>query len=154
MKRMTRTAVVLMCVAWLLSLFGCGEPTVRDKEGMERAVPWTEFSYEQRSDVYEGNFSFTVKKEHDGIYVYAYSIATSGEEAEGVRLSEEEAAVLETMDLVGLPDETPSPLDAMILDGTFTKLYVTEEGGEPREKAAGAALLEQIETVLLPYSVV
>ena len=33
MKRLTRTAVVLMCRAWLVSLFGCGGPTVRDKDG-------------------------------------------------------------------------------------------------------------------------
>ena len=62
LKKMKRWAVFGMCIAWLLTLLGCGKekPFMLDGPEMEYQSPWTAFTLSRSDSDPQYNFSFTV----------------------------------------------------------------------------------------------
>lgn len=151
-KKRFRWAVIGMCLAALLSLFGCHKV---DGPGMERDL-WQEFTISQTSDEYEGNFSYTVTNESDGYYVFYeyfdYENKVPGERK--IKLKNSTVNALLSMNLLSLPDEQPiesSSDEEMILDGTFAKLTITDESGNTYKKSVSDELVWDVRSLLSPY---
>ena len=126
MKKLFRWVVIGMCLAGLLSLFGCREPIIRDKTGMVRTINWKSFTISQISDDYSQHYSFTVDKESDGYY-----LVLEGEypdfEDQHILLPQETVDQLLAMDLGNFPDVVPDKNEEMLLDGTHQSLVVGED---------------------------
>ncbi len=114
---------------------------VPDRVGMIRQTEWDYFVLSQNSDVYEGNFSYTVRKNKENGEYYFYL----NDEEKGKKLKTQTVDELIGMDLSELPDEKTEKADdePMMLDGTTTTFLVFSEcfglqrkvlAGEKREK--------------------
>ena len=151
MKPYIRSAVVLMCFGWLLSLLGCGktaDPVIRDKTGMVRQIPWSEFTISQTSDVYEGNIGYTVKKEKDGYYLVLGGEYPDFEERR-ILLSQAAVDALLAMELGLFPDrKAPGDDEPLMLDGTTQSLTVVDENGERMPKDISKAEFDRIVEIL------
>ena len=139
----------------LLSLFGCfkKEMFILDGPGMAREVTWTEFTFSQQSDVYEQNYSLTVKRhaETDDFYLYVYTIATGGDEPNAIKLKDKTVSQLYNMNFLALSEEEPNPLEGEILDGSFSSFQVIDENGTEYKKALPYAMENELKQLLLPY---
>lgn len=60
MKKLFRLVVYIMCIAWLLSIVGCGKGHLLDGSGMERAE-WSEFTLSRCSESFESIYSYLIK---------------------------------------------------------------------------------------------
>ena len=159
MKRLcVRWVLIGMCLEALLSLFGCHKDNyILDGPGMERAL-WQEFTISQSSDVYEGNFAYTVTNEYDEYYlVYEYfDYKNNIPDERKIKLKDATVNELLSMDLLSLPDEQPSESlqdEEMVLDGTFAKLTVTDTSGNTYKKRVSNEMVQNIRSLLSPYVV-
>ena len=152
MKISLRMAVVVLC---LLSLFGCGKKDrhILDGPGMVREVTWQEFTLSQQSDVYEENYSLTVRWDqgNDAFYLYVYTIATAADDPEPIRLKSKTVNRILSMDFLGLPNEQPSDLELEILDGTFSDFQVIDQDGVTYKKVLSYEMEQELKQLLLPY---
>ena len=153
-KKWFRWAVIGMCLAALLSLFGC-DKYIADGPGMERQL-WQEFTISQTSDEYEGNFAYTVTSE-SGVYYLSYEYFDYENNVPGerkIQLKNATVNALLSMDLLSLPDvqATESLSDEeTILDGTFAKLTITDENGNTYKKRVSDKIVQEIRSLLSPY---
>lgn len=156
MKQFLRWVVWMMCIAWLLSLFGCGkkEPQMLDGPGMEYTPKWTEFTL-SRSDSYaQYNFSFTVTEGDTDPVVSGVCRDEDGNEYDetGIVISGDTLWTLRRMNLEQLPDEEPWPEDLELpLDMETVKMTITLSDGTVVKKNVSSNLSMEIYQILLPY---
>ena len=158
MKFRNRWAVILMCLAALLSLFGCTakKPHMADGPGMENTGYWVSFTV-SRSDSYaQHNFSITVEEAGDGCVVTGTlrdDDGTEYEETEGIPLP---AAVRMELDKlqphnltnVGIyPDDPNAP---MALDAPMVHIEVVCADGAQLEKLDDNDFSLEVYQLVLP----
>lgn len=148
-----RRLAVLTLLA-LFSLFGCGKKHILDGPGMERQV-WREFTISQISDVYEQNFSYTVKiDENSGegyLYTEVYNYEEGYPEETSIRLKQKTVSALMNMDMLSFPDEIPYESEESILDGTFLSFSVTDQNGTVFKKILSSEQETEILALIRPY---
>ena len=157
MKKRLQWMVMVMCIAALLSLFGCGKvkPQILDGPDMEYVSPWTEFTV-SRSDSYsQYNFWFTVTEAEPDALVTGQCQAEDGtcyESETGIPISAEALWTLRRMNLESLPEyiETPSDFPEM-LDGSIITLFVTLKDGTTTRRCISEDLSFEIYQLLLPF---
>ena len=159
MKRLCKTVVIAMCIFSFLSLFGCNKNKyIVDGPDMERKAEWISFTISQTSDVYEGNFAYTVTKdEQDGLYYLFYDYfdyENKVPEERKVRLKDKTVNALLEMKLLSLPDVEPKETsgEEIILDGTWAKLTITDDFGNTYEKSISDEMVGNIRSLLTPYA--
>lgn len=157
MKKLLRLAVLIMCITWLLALFGCGKekPHMLDGPGMEYTPEWTEFTL-SRSDSYaQHNFSFTVTEGDTEPMVSGVCRDEDGNEYDvetGIVLTGETLWTLRRLNLEQLPEEEPWPEDLELpLDAATITLTLTMADGNVVKKNASSNLSIEIYNLLLPY---
>lgn len=156
-KRCFRWAVIGMCMAFLLSLFGCNKDKyILDGSDMEREL-WQEFTISQTSDEYSKNFSYTVKYDEteDKGYLYmevphetkGYPILKS------IELDSDTVNELINLNILSFTDEPKesNELEAEILDGTFLRFSVTDSSGNVFKKVISNEAEQKILTLITPY---
>ena len=151
-----RWVVTVVCIAMLLSLFGCSKKHILDGPGMVNDQPWRAFTL-SRSDAYaQYNFWFTVEqgdfaflltgecRDEDG---NAYTIA------EGVELSAEDLRYLRDLWLGDLPDEVPGGEDdeLIVLDAPEVTLVLTFMDHKEQKKSLPLDTSIEIYQRFLPY---
>ena len=156
MKQFLRWVVWMMCIAWLLSLFGCGkkEPQMLDGPGMEYVPNWTEFTL-SRSDSYaQYNFSFTVTDTDSDPLVSGTCRDEDGNEYDvptGIVLTGDTIWTLRRMNLEQLPDAVGTKDDQTMLDGSNITCSLTQEDGTVTYKQVSTELSYDIYQLLLPH---
>lgn len=147
-----RLAVLTMLA--LISLFGCGKKHILDGPGMERQV-WREFTISQISDVYEQNFSYTVKiDENSGegyLYTEVYNYEKGYPEEISIRLEQKTVSALMNLDMLSFPNEIPYESEESILDGTFLSFSVTDQNGTVFKKILSSEQETEILALIIPY---
>lgn len=146
-----------MCIAWLLTLLGCGKekPFMLDGPQMEYQSPWTAFTISRIDSNTRYHFWFTVTDDGDQPLVTGECSDEEGNsymEETGIAISAEDLWQLRWMDLDQLPDEEPWPEDLeQPLDTESITLTLTLSDGTVVEKNASSDLSIEIYTLLLPY---
>ncbi len=155
MEKFFRLVVFMMCIAWLLSLFGCGKGHLVDGPGMERGV-WSEFTISQSSDVYEQNFSYTVRFDEKlfeaYLYIEVYDYKAGYPIEKKIKLKEKTISALFSLDMMSFPDEIPYEGEEEILDGTFLSFSVTDQNGNVSKKSIPREAAKEILTLITPYA--
>ena len=130
-----------MCIAWLLSLFGCGKkwPHLLDGPGMERQI-WSAFTIARCNEKFEPIYSYTVTYDADTDEAYL----CGEQEKDDIRLRQETVSELFNLDLMSLPDEGA-------VSGNFLGLTVFDSMGKARPKRISDAKEEEILALLAPY---
>ena len=153
-----RLAVIAVCISMLLSLFGCGKlkPFILDGPDMERTL-WSEFTISQTSDVYEENFSYTVK--YDKISGEAYFYTEVPHETKGypieksIQLKSKDLQALININIMSFANvQAVESDDELILDGTFLKFWVTDSNGEKFNKSVPYEDEKEILKIIKPYA--
>ena len=138
----------------LFSLFGCGKKHVLDGPGMERQV-WREFTISQISDVYEQNFSYTVKLDENSgegyLYTEVYNYEEGYPEEISIRMEQKTVSALMNMDMLSFPNEIPYESEESILDGTFLSFSVTDQNGTVFKKILSSEQETEILALIRPY---
>lgn len=147
-----RLAVLTILV--LFSLFGCGKKHILDGPGMERQV-WREFTISQSSDVYEQNFSYTVKLDENSdegyLYTEVYNYEEGYPEETSIRLEQKTVSALMNLDILSFPNEIPYESEESILDGTFLSFSVTDQNGTVFKKILSSEQETEILALIMPY---
>ena len=161
-------AVILMCIALLLSLFGCRrsepdhtpqEPTdseewenILDGPGMVAPMPWCTMELSRSDMYYPYNFNFTLTLDNGRYLATGYCADEDGnryETEEGIEIPLE---VIDIFDLGSLSDDRGSSFgDAFVMDAPIISLTLTYGDGTQKEKAIGESLSLEIYQALLPY---
>ena len=142
MKKYFRLVVMALCLAWLLSLFGCG--TMVDGPGMERAI-WSEFTLTRCSETYEPVYRYTVHYDEDLNEAELYIEIHDGRTVDKcVEVDQETLSELFNLNLLALPEADP-------VDGNFLGLSVTDRNGQTYSKQISSAREEEILALLAPY---
>ena len=149
-----RLAVLTLLALFSFSLFGCGKKHVLDGPGMERQV-WREFTIAQSSDVYEQNFSYTVKiDENSGegyLYTEVYNYEEGYPEEKSILLKQKTVNALMNLDILSFPNEIPYESEESILDGTFLSFSVTDQNGTVFKKILSSEQETEILALIMPY---
>lgn len=144
MKKFFRLVVFMMCIAWLLSLLGCGKGHLVDGPGMERGV-WSEFTLSRCSETFETVYRYTVHYDEDlneaELYIEVYEGRTVDKRA---KVDKETISKLYNLDLLFLPEAEP-------VDGNFLGLSVTDRNGQTYSKQISKAKEEAVLAILAPY---
>ena len=159
-----RLAVILMCVAFLLSLFGCSrepaEPTVPDhnvESGSDSSNPviptlWQTMELSRSDMYYPYNINFTLTLDSNRYLATGYCADEDGnryETEEGIEIPPE---VIDTFDLGSLSDDSGSSFgDSFVMDAPMISLTLITADGTRTEKAIGDNLSLEIYRALLPY---
>lgn len=138
MKQPLRWGVFVMCIAFLLSLFGCGKGQTLDGPGMERGV-WSEFTLMRYSEHFGTVYSYTVK--YDSALDEAQLSTADGN---SVPLEKSTINALFALNLLELPASE-------VQVGTFLDLSVTDQNGQLYNKQIGSAREAEILALLTPY---
>ena len=144
MKKHLRLVVFTMCIAALLSLFGCGKRFMVDGPGMEREL-WSEFTISRSSVTYEPVYSYKVIYDDvaDEAWIFAKFSDSKAVDINKI-LTKETVSELFNLNLMALPEAEP-------LEGTVLGLSVTDSKGNISSKKISAALEEEILALLTPY---
>lgn len=149
-----RLAVLTLLALFLASLFGCGKKHILDGPGMERQV-WREFTISQSSDVYEQNFSYTVKLDENSGEGYlcteVYDYEKGYPEETSIRLEQKTVNALLNLNMLSFPDEIPYESEESILDGTFLSFSVTDRNGNVFKKILSSEQETEILALIRPY---
>ncbi len=150
-KKISRLAVFIMCIAWLLSLFGCGKgkPQILDGPGMEYQSPWTAFTLTRTDSNTLYSFWFTVTDNGDQVLVTGECNDENGKtyiEETGVEISVEDLWQLRWMDFEQLPEDLERPTD-----NSSITLSITLSDGTIERKNISEDLSMEIYKLLLPY---
>ena len=144
-KRCLRWAVIGMCLAAFLSLFGCNkEKYILDGPGMEREL-WQEFTISRCSEVYEPIYSYTVK--YDDVSSRAYLYIGEYDEAKeqsSIQLKSQTINDLINLRILALPEEGS-------ITGNFLALSVVDSNGKRLHKSVSAAVEKEILSLIEPY---
>lgn len=150
-----RWVVTVVCIAMLLSLFGCGKKHILDGPGMVNDQPWKAFTL-SRSDAYaQYNFWFTVERGDFAFLLTGECRDEDGEEYtidEGVELSAEDLRYLRDLWLGELADATEKTEDEpLLLDAPTVKLFLTWLDGSEQEKILPSDTSIEMYQRFLPY---
>lgn len=144
MKKIFRLVVFIMCMAWLLSLFGCDKGYPVDGPGMEREV-WSEFTLSRCSEIFEPIYSYTVNYDetlHEAhLYIKVYESQTI---EKSIKLEARTVSELFNLNMMSLPD-------AEALTGTLAGLSVTDQNGQVVSKHLSSEKEKEILSILAPY---
>ena len=146
MKKLMRLVVLMMCIAWLASLFGCGKekPHMLDGPGMERVL-WSAFTISRCTVQFETVYNYTVKYDDSSDKAELYVKACEGETLEkSIQLDGQTVSALFNLDLMSLPNAEP-------LDGTVFGLSVTDFDGRVHSKDLSNAMEQEILVLIMPY---
>ena len=156
-KRCFRWVVIGMCMAFLLSLFGCNKDKyILDGSDMEREL-WQEFTISQTSDEYNQNFSYTVKYDETEDKGYLYMEVpheTKGYPVlKSIELDSDTVNELINLNILSFTDEPKESngSEAEILDGTFLRFSVTDSSGNVFKKVISNEAEQKILTLITPY---
>lgn len=156
-KRCFRWVVIGMCMAFLLSLFGCNKDKyILDGSDMEREL-WQEFTISQTSDEYNQNFSYTVKYDETEDKGYLYMEVpheTKGYPVlKSIELDSDTVNELINLNILSFTDEPKesNESEAEILDGTFLSFSVTDSSGNVFKKVISNEAEQKILTLITPY---
>ena len=158
MKFHKRWAVILMCLATLLSLFGCTikKPHMVDGPDMENTDYWVSFTVSRVDSYAQHNFSITVEETAEG-YVVTGTVrdddGTEYEETEGFILDEQTLIRLQQLRPHKLPDVVPYPdqPDAPVaLDAPLVHIEVVCADGARLEKVDENDFSIKVYQLLLP----
>ena len=135
-----------MCLASLLSLFGCKKPHVVDGPDMEMKT-WDEFTLSQSSDDYSQSYAYTVK--HDSSWKY-YLVVDDFDYELGYPV--EKSVELDSAAVNGLiglhieaqPIYEPDELEGELLDGTHLSLTVIDQNGKLSRRNVSQSLADEI----------
>ena len=159
MKFCKRWAVILMCLAALLSFFGCTvkKPHMVDGPGMENTDYWVSFTV-SRSDSYaQHNFSITVEETADG-----YAVSGTLRDDDGTEYSQQSPVPIPVelytklqqlrpdrlTDVTACPDD---PDGAVALDAPQVYIEVVYSTGTRREKADNNDFSLEVYQLVLPF---
>ena len=121
---------------------------------MERQV-WREFTISQISDVFEQNFSYTVKiDENSGegyLYTEVYNYEEGYPEEKSILLKQKTVNALMNLDIMSFPDEIPCEPEESVLDGTFLNFSVTDQNGNVLKKILSSKQKSEILALIMPY---
>jgi len=142
-----------MCLSLLLTLFGCKKPEILDGPGMAMEI-WDQFTISQSSDDYSQCYVYTVRHDNNWKYyliaeVFDYELGYP--EKKSIELDDDTVNELISLNLLALPDEAESTLDAEILDGTFLNFTVTDVNGKSYKKVISAKDADKIFELIKPY---
>ncbi len=157
LKKKAQWMVFAVCIAWLLTLLGCGKekPHMLDGPGMEYQSPWTKFTLSRTDSNTQYRFWFTVTDNGDQALVTGECCDEKGDyyvEEIGIEISGEDLWQLRWMDLDQLPDEEPWPEDLeRPTDMASITLTLTLSDGTVEKKNASGDLSMEIYSLLLPY---
>ena len=159
-----RLAVMIMCIAVLLSLFGCSRPKthvppigddlepVVDGPGSLAPTPWHTMELSRSDMYYPYNFNFTLTLDNGRYLATGYCADEDGnryETEEGIEIPLE---VIDIFDLGSLSDDRGSSFgDSFVMDAPIISLTLTYGDGTQKEKAIGESLSLEIYQALLPY---
>ena len=156
-KHYFRWVVIGMCMAFLLSLFGCNKDKyILDGCDMEREL-WQEFTISQTSDEYNQNFSYTVKYDETEDKGYLYMEVpheTKGYPVlKSIELDSDTVNELINLNILSFTDEPKesNELEAEILDGPFLRFSVTDSSGNVFKKVISNEAEQKILTLITPY---
>lgn len=142
-KKCLRWTVILMCLATLLSLFGCNKDKyILDGPGMERVLGWKSFTISRCTEMYDPIYSYTVK--YDSTTCEAYLYSGTVEEQAGIRLESQTVNALFDLKLLDLPDEGS-------VTGNFLCLSVVDENGTQIHKDISTVKESEILALIRPY---
>ena len=153
-----------MCMAFLLSLFGCkqrqpNEPSqtegesILDGTGSVTPMPWRTMELSRSGDMYYPyNFNFTVTLEGERYLATGYCADEDGNRYETEDGIEVPLEVIDIFDLGSLSDDRGSSFgSSFVLDAPTISLTLTYGDGTQKEKAIGESLSLEIYQALLPY---
>ena len=133
-----------MCLASLLSLFGCGERFKTDGPGMEREL-WSAFTISRYTVMYEPVYSYRIIYDEIADEAWFSAEFSEGKAVQIDRiLTQETLSALFNLNLMALPEAEP-------LEGTVLGLSVTDAKGNVSSKKISVALEEEILALLTPY---
>ena len=125
-----------------------------DGPDMEKGV-WREFTISQSSDVYEQNYSYTVKLDGNSgecfLYTEVYNYEKGYPEETSIRLDQKTVSTLMNLDMLSFPDEIPCESEESILDGTFLSFSVTDRNGNVFKKTLSSEQETEILALIMPY---
>jgi hypothetical protein len=142
MKFCKRWAVIPVCLAALLSLFGCTvkKPHMADGPGMENTGYWVSFTVSRVDSYAQHNFSITVEETAEG-YVVTGNVrdddGTEYEETEGIPLPEAVRMQLDKLqphNLTGKGVYPDDPNGPVALDAPLVSIRVVTADGAQLEK--------------------
>ena len=144
MNKILRLVVFTVCIAWLLSLFGCGNGRV-DGPDMERKL-WSEFTVSKSSVTYEPIYSYKVvyNGPTDDAYLYATIYKDGAPVTKSVLLENETLRALINLNILYLAD-------AQAVDGATLSLSVTDLNGNSFQKSLSSAKEKELLALLDPY---
>lgn len=151
-----KVLVLLMCISFLFSLFGCGKKHVLDGPGMVNTLVWESFELSRSDSYYPHNFWFSLTVDN-GFYLLTGECAdkegNTYEAKEGIRLSNEEAEALRRFNLEKLPDKSEPTDEELILplDAPAIRLTLIFADGSKTEKSVDGDTAIEIYEELLPY---
>ncbi len=145
MNRFLRWVGLLMCMAWVLSLFGCGRGMLVDGPGMERKI-WSEFTLSRVSESFEPLYTYTVNYDESSDKAYLHVSVHEGRSfAQSIPLGSETLSALLNLDLFSLPE-------AESLEGSFLSLGITDQMGQSFFKEISSSMEQEILILLAPYT--
>ena len=151
-----------MCIASLLSMFGCGknDKFITDGPGMENPFAWESFSV-SRSDSYaQHNFHITVQYGEDGYVVKGMLLDEDGtqymDEEADIVLPKEACQTIDALRPQYLPDVIGSTAEnteeePMILDAPVVQVQVKYVNGTMTQKVDENDFSIQVYQIVLPY---
>lgn len=152
MKKFKRWAVIVLCMAALLSLFGCKKHLV-DGPGMVNDQPWKAFTLSHSASYAQYIFWFTVEQ---GDFAFLLTGECRDENDEytiddGVEISAADLRFLRDLRLDELSEEVSSDDDLLVLDAPNVSLVLTYMDGTQQKKAISSDTAIEIYNRFLPY---
>ena len=154
--KIRRMAVLILCMSFLLSLFGCREKHILDGPGMINTLTWESFELSRSDSNYQYNFWFELKSDIDGYLLTGECSDMDGnryESFDGIKVPNIEAEELrKTFALDELSDKTEDvDSDLLLLDAPSITLTLTYADGSQKQKSIGGDTSMEIYEALLPY---
>ena len=155
MKTVKRWAVILLCIATLLSLFGCKgkDKFLVDGPGMVNDQPWKAFTLSHSASYAQYIFWFTVEQ---GDFAFLLTGECRDENDEytiddGVEISAADLRFLRDLRLDALSEEVSSDDDLLVMDAPNVSLVLTYMDGTQQKKAISSDTAIAIYNRFLPY---
>lgn len=162
-KQLKGLVVLILCMTFLLSLFGCRDHLV-DGPGMINTLQWESFEL-SRSDSYsQYNFGFVLEFSNNGYLLKGECRDNDGniyESENGIEISNTEVKKIRSrFELDNLSDIVPNESnedvstndeEIFILDAPTVDLILKYSDGSQKEKAITDELSIEIYKQLLPY---
>ena len=160
MKLVKRLAVILLCIATLLSLLSCKikDRFLLDGPGMENTHTWDSFTVSRSDSFAQYNFYIAVQYDAGGYIVTGElrdNDGTEYAEEAGIVLPKKACAKIDQLYPGELPDAVPSPPagddEPFLLDAPMVDIEVVYPDGTHWEKVDDNDFSIQVYEIVLPY---